>query len=163
MSVPHEGYSRNAPWALNYMFTFIFHLYVQHPSSSFIWCIFSFSWYDITESVLPIKILLDRGLIFTRKLLLQGFLLVKLKLSLRPFYGCQQHLVNSYRVSLSPDMTHIVHHVIVNISNTTYTTNGVKTSYPLWALKFNLGLKWGSCCSIMYCLSFVDLWFLTTP
>ena len=59
---------------------------------------------------------LDRGLIFTRNLLYQGFMLVKLKLSLRTFYGCQQHLVNSYRVSLSPDMTHIVHHVIVNIT-----------------------------------------------
>jgi hypothetical protein len=35
---------------------------------------------------------LDKGLLLTKKLLNQGFLLVKLKSSLRKFYGCHQRL-----------------------------------------------------------------------
>jgi len=51
---------------------------------------------------------LDRGLLLTRKLLDQGLLLVKLKSSLRKFYG--RHLVNRYGTSMSQmtmDMFHL--------------------------------------------------------
>ena len=44
---------------------------------------------------------LDRGLLLTRKLLNQGFLVVKLKSSLRKFYGRHHDLVNHYWVSVS--------------------------------------------------------------
>ena len=44
---------------------------------------------------------LDGGLLLTRKLLNQGFLLVKLKSSLRTFYGCHHDLVHRYGISVS--------------------------------------------------------------
>ena len=44
---------------------------------------------------------LDRGLLLTRKLLNQGFLLVKLKSSLRKFYGHHHDLVDLYGISVS--------------------------------------------------------------
>ena len=43
----------------------------------------------------------DRGLLLTKKLLNQGFLLVKLKSSLRKFYGRHHDLVDHYRISVS--------------------------------------------------------------
>ena len=46
---------------------------------------------------------LDRGLLLTRKLLNQGFLLVKLKSSLRKFYGRHHDLVDRYEISVSPN------------------------------------------------------------
>jgi hypothetical protein len=49
----------------------------------------SLSWSDIPELVIPIRIYLIRVLLLTRKLLKQGFLLVKLKSSLRKFYGSE--------------------------------------------------------------------------
>ena len=45
---------------------------------------------------------LDRGLLLTRKLLNQGFLLVKLKSSLRKFYGHHHDLVDRYGISIPP-------------------------------------------------------------
>ena len=53
---------------------------------------------------------LDRGLLLTRKLLNQGFLLVKLKSSLRKFYGRHHDLVDRYGISASQitmDMFHL--------------------------------------------------------
>ena len=53
---------------------------------------------------------LDRGLLLTRKLLNQGFLLVKLKSSLRKFYGRHYDLVDPYGISVSQmimDMFHL--------------------------------------------------------
>ena len=53
---------------------------------------------------------LDRGLLLTRKLLNKGFLLVKLKTSLRKFYGRHQDLVGRYGISVSQmtmDMFHL--------------------------------------------------------
>ena len=53
---------------------------------------------------------LDRGLLLTRKLLNQGFLLVKLKSSLRKFYGRHHDLVDCYGISVSQltkDMFHL--------------------------------------------------------
>jgi hypothetical protein len=44
---------------------------------------------------------LDRGLLLTRKLLKQGFLLVKLKSLLRKFYGPHHDLVDRYGISVS--------------------------------------------------------------
>ena len=48
---------------------------------------------------------LDRGLLLTRKLLNQGFLLVKLKPSLRKFYGRHHDLVDRYGISVSQTTT----------------------------------------------------------
>ena len=50
---------------------------------------------------------LDRGLLLTRKLLNQVFLLVKLNLSLRKFYGHHHDLVDRYGISV-PQMTPVL-------------------------------------------------------
>jgi hypothetical protein len=52
---------------------------------------------------------LDRGLLLTRKLLNQGFLLVKLKLSLRKLYGRHHDLVDRYGISMSQMTTDMFH------------------------------------------------------
>ena len=52
---------------------------------------------------------LDRGLLLTRKLLKQGFLLVNLKSSLRKFYGHHHDLVNRYGTSVSQMTTDMLH------------------------------------------------------
>ena len=44
---------------------------------------------------------LDRGLLLTRKLLKQGFLLVKLNSSLRQYYSRHHDLVNRYGICMS--------------------------------------------------------------
>jgi hypothetical protein len=56
---------------------------------------------DLQNIHIKLKIVLDRGLLLSRKLLNQGFLLVKLKSSLRKFYGRHHHLVDSYGISVS--------------------------------------------------------------
>jgi hypothetical protein len=53
------------------------------------------------------KDFLDRGWLLTRKLLNQGFLLVKLNSSLRKFYGRHHDLVDRYRISVSQMTTDI--------------------------------------------------------
>ena len=52
---------------------------------------------------------LDRGLLLTRKLLKQGFLLVKLKRSLQIFYGRHHDLVDRYGISVSQITTDMFH------------------------------------------------------
>jgi hypothetical protein len=52
---------------------------------------------------------LDRGLLLIRKLLYQGFLLVKLKSSLRKFYGCHHDLVDRYGMSVSQMTSYMFH------------------------------------------------------
>jgi hypothetical protein len=52
---------------------------------------------------------LDRGLLLTRKLLNQGFLLFKLKSSLRKIYGRQHDLVDRYGISVSQITTDMFH------------------------------------------------------
>jgi hypothetical protein len=52
---------------------------------------------------------LDRGLLLTRNLLNQGFLLVKLKSSLRKFYGRHHDLVDRYGISVSQITTDMFH------------------------------------------------------
>jgi hypothetical protein len=53
------------------------------------------------ELVVPIRISLIIGLLLTKKLLNQGFLLVKLKSSLRKFYGRHHDLIDRYGISVS--------------------------------------------------------------
>ena len=45
--------------------------------------------------------ILDRGLLLTRKLLNQGFILVKFKSSLRKYYGRHHDLIDRYGISMS--------------------------------------------------------------
>jgi hypothetical protein len=52
---------------------------------------------------------LDRGMLLTRKLLNQGFLLVKLKSSLRKFYGRHHDLIDRYGISVSQMTTDMFH------------------------------------------------------
>jgi hypothetical protein len=52
---------------------------------------------------------LDRGLLITRKLLNQGFLLVKLKSSLRKSYGRHHDLADRYGISVSHMTTDMFH------------------------------------------------------
>jgi hypothetical protein len=52
---------------------------------------------------------LDRGLLLTRKLLNQGFLLDKLKSSLRKFYGPRHNMVDYYGISVSQMTTDMFH------------------------------------------------------
>ena len=52
---------------------------------------------------------LDRGLLLTRKLLNHGFLFVKLKSSLRKFYGRHHELVDRYGISVSQMTTDMFH------------------------------------------------------
>jgi hypothetical protein len=52
---------------------------------------------------------LDRGLLLTRKLSNQGFLLIKLKSSLRMFYGRHHDLVDCYGISVSQMITDMFH------------------------------------------------------
>ena len=71
---------------------------------------------------------LDRGLLLTRKLLNQGFLLAKLKSSLRKLCGRHHDLVD-----LSSFMTY---HRVCNQINTTGATSGAGTAYPSGASEF---------------------------
>ena len=88
---------------------------------------------------------LDRGLLLTMKLRNQGFLLVKLKSSLRMFC-CRHHdLVDRYGISvpcstcrkyfpvLSSFMTY---HRVCNYINTTGITSVAGTAYPSGAHEF---------------------------
>ena len=52
---------------------------------------------------------LDRGLLLTRNLLNQGFFLVKLKSSLRKFYGRHHDFVDRYGISVSQMITDMFH------------------------------------------------------
>jgi hypothetical protein len=52
---------------------------------------------------------IDRGLLLTRKLLNQGFFLVKLKSSLRKCYGRHHDLVDRYEISMSQKTTDTLH------------------------------------------------------
>jgi hypothetical protein len=52
---------------------------------------------------------LDRGLLLTRKLLIQGFLLAKLKSSFRKFYSRHHDLVDHYGISVSQMTTEMFH------------------------------------------------------
>ena len=49
------------------------------------------------------------GMLLTRKLLNQGFILVRFKSSLWTFYGRHHHLVNRYGISVSRMITDMLH------------------------------------------------------
>ena len=55
------------------------------------------------------NVFLDRGLLLIRKLLNHGFLLVKLKSSLRKFYGRHYDMVDSYGIYVSQITTDMFH------------------------------------------------------
>ena len=71
-------------------------------------CIY-LSYYDIPELLITINDFLDRDLLLTRKLLNQGFLLVKLKSSLREFYSRHHDLVDRYGISVLQMTTDMIH------------------------------------------------------
>ena len=105
---------------------------------------------------------LDRGLLLTRKLLNQQFLLAKLKSSLRMLYDRHHDLVARYGISVSQmttDMFHLssaipgpflVHsyHRVCNQINTTGVTSVAGTAYPTGTSEFTPGFQWDSCYSI---------------
>jgi hypothetical protein len=62
-------------------------------------CISHLIWYP--TACRSYQYFLDRGLLLTRKLPNQGFLLVKLKSSLQKFYGRHHNLVDCYGISVS--------------------------------------------------------------
>ena len=96
------------------------------------------------------KDFLDRGLLLTRKLQNQGFLLVKLKSSLRKFYGrtmtvltVMECLCHKWPRICSPCHKHfpvlssfMTYHVVCNYIHTTGSTSGAGTAYPSGALEF---------------------------
>ena len=98
---------------------------------------------------------LDRGLLLIRKLLNQGYLLVKLKSSSRKLYGRHNELVDRYGISVSQmtaDMFHLRKHSPVLSSFMTYhpvcnkrkmktfrTTCGGETAYPSRTNEFTPG------------------------
>jgi hypothetical protein len=94
-------------------------------------------------------------LLLTIKLLNQEFLLVKLKSSLRKFYGCHHDLVDRYRISVSQICSicrkhksvlssFMTYHHRVNQINTTGATTGTGTAYSSGASLFTPCFKWGS-------------------
>ena len=126
--------------------------------------------------------LLDWGVLLTRTLLNQWFLLLTLKSSLRTFYGFHHYLAGRYRIYvhkwprifstchkhfliLSSFMTY---HRVYNYVNTTGTTSGAGTAFPSGAPGFTPVL-WCSCYSIFsfvcmfYRSLFVLLYFFFWP
>ena len=99
---------------------------------------------------------LDRGFPLTRKHLNQGFLWVKLKSSLRKFYGRHHDLV---------DRSFVTYHRVCNQINMTGATSESGTAQPSGAPELTLGFQWGSYYSIfsfmcmLYRSLFVVLYF----
>ena len=97
-----------------------------------------------------------RWLLLTRKLLNQGFLLVKLKSSLRKFYIHHHDQVNRYGTSVSQMTTiystwrkhvsvlssYMAFHQVCNQSNTTGATSVVGTAHPSGAPEFTTVFSW---------------------
>jgi hypothetical protein len=115
---------------------------------------------------------LDRGLLLTRKLLNQEFLLVNLKSSLRNCtvtimtwltimeYLCHRwpRICSSCRKHFLVLSSFMTYHQVCKWINTTDATSGAGTAYPYGAPEFTTGFWWGSCYSIfsfMY-ICFVD-------
>ena len=124
-----------------------FHLYVTTPKQHQYMEYISLS--HIPELVVPINFL-DRGLLQTRKLLNQGFLLVKLKSSLRKFYGRHHDLIDAmeYLCHKWPRIcstcckhfpvfsSFMTYHRVCNYINTTGATSGTVTAHPSGAPEF---------------------------
>ena len=93
-----------------YVYSFCFHLYVatfQHAAPVYVVYISQLIRYF--RACGSYQDFLDRGLLLTMKLLNQGFLLVKLKSSLRKFYGRHHDLVDRYGISVSQMTTDMFH------------------------------------------------------
>jgi hypothetical protein len=73
----------------------------------------------------------DRGLLLTRKLLSEGFLLVKWKSSLRKFYGRHHDLVDRFGISVSQMTTDILHLSLVEQELLTLPEN--LSSHPVFS------------------------------
>ena len=70
---------------------------------------------------------LDRGLLLTRKLLNQGFHLVKLKSLLRKFYSRHHDLIDRYGISVS-QMTIDMFHLSLTLSGSRPVFSGVRVT-----------------------------------
>jgi ABC-type tungstate transport system substrate-binding protein len=64
---------------------------------------------DQTQVINLRGLFIDRGLLLTRKLLNQGFLLAKMKSSLRKFYDRHRDLVDRYGISVLQMITDMFH------------------------------------------------------
>ena len=86
-----------------------FHLYVATFQQQLHMEHISLCWSDIPDLVVPINNhdFLDRELLLTRKLLNQGFLVDKLKSSLRKFFDRQDNLVNHCDTSVTNDHRYV--------------------------------------------------------
>ena len=103
-------------------------------------------------------------------LILQVFLLVKMKSLLRKFYGRHHDSVSRYRITVTQMTTDIstcrkhfpvlcsfmTYRWVCNQSNTTDATSGAGTVYPSEAIEFTPGFQWDLCCSIFSFMYFVD-------
>ena len=69
----------------------------------------SLSWSDIPEFMIPIRISLIEGCCYQGNYCTKGFLFVKLKSSIRKFYGRHHDLVNRYGTSVSQMSTNTFH------------------------------------------------------
>jgi hypothetical protein len=76
-----------------------FHICSNIPCSTIIWSLY-LSVNTILHNLWFISEFPDRGLLLTRKLLKQWFILVKLKSSLREGYGRNHDLVDRYGISI---------------------------------------------------------------
>ena len=101
----------------------------------------------------------------------RGFLVNKLKLPLRKFYGCHHDLVDRYRIRYTYDHRYVllvvitirsfpyswlIYHRVRSKSNTTCVICGAGTAYPSGTHEYAPGFQWGSCSSIFSQLWFVD-------
>ena len=118
---------------------------------------------------------LRRRLLLTRKLLNQGFLLIKLKSSCRTFmvatmtwltameYLCHKwpRICFTCREHFPVVSSFMTYHRVCNEINTTGATGGAGTAYPSGAPEFTPGFSWGSCYSIFsFMYMFCRLWFV---
>ena len=126
---------------------------------------------DIPELVVSIMIFLIEGLLLTRKVLGQGFQVVRLKSSLRNFYGHHHVLITAYLCYKKSRMCSVgsnhnpirssvmAYHRLCNRSNTIGAICGSGTAYPSSAHEFApiVSLSyWGSCCSCLHVLLIPD-------
>ena len=119
---------------------------------------------------------IDRGLLLTRKLLNQEFILVKLKSSIQTFYGRHYDFVERYGISVSQMITicsTLRKHFPVIPScmtyHTTSATSGAGTAYPSRAPQFTSvfsGVRVTRSLVCVVCSSiyvfWLPLWYLQT-
>ena len=111
----------------------------------------------------PYHDFLGRGLLSTRKLLNQGFQVVKLKSSLQKLYchhyvNCTTYMCQKLSRVCSACHNHnpvlslfMIYHPFCNKSNMMGTTSGAGTVCPSKIPEFTHVFKWGSCFSCFLC------------